>query len=89
MSGGWLVDAVLVGVLLWYAVSGYRQGLLVSVLSLVGFLGGGALGMAVLPVLLRQWDWAQSHAAAARYLLVAVVFALAVIGQAPHAGLRA
>ena len=55
MSGGWLVDAVLVGVLLWYAVSGYRQGLLVSVLSLVGFLGGGALGMAVLPVLLRQW----------------------------------
>ncbi len=82
MSGGWLVDAVLVGVLLWYAVSGYRQGLLVSVLSLVGFLGGGALGMAVLPLLLRQWDWAQSHAAAARYLLVAVVFALAVIGQA-------
>ena len=29
MSGGWLVDAVLVGVLRWYAVSGYRQGLLV------------------------------------------------------------
>lgn len=79
--GGWLVDAVLVGLLIWYAVSGYRQGLLVSVLSLVGFLGGGALGMAVLPMLLRRSDWAQEHPAA-RYLLILLVFILAMLGQA-------
>ena len=81
MTGGVVVDALLVGVLIWYAVSGYRQGLLVSALSLVGFLGGGALAMTVLPEVLRRWDWAQSHTTAARYLLVLVVFVLAALGQ--------
>jgi len=81
VTGGVVVDALLVGVLIWYAVSGYRQGLLVSALSLVGFLGGGALAMTVLPEVLRRWDWAQSHTTAARYLLVLVVFVLAALGQ--------
>lgn len=40
-----LLDLLLVVLLVGYAVSGYRQGLVVSVLSLAGFLAGGALAM--------------------------------------------
>ena len=37
-----LLDLLLIVLLLSYAVTGYRQGLVVSVLSLAGFLSGGA-----------------------------------------------
>jgi S1-C subfamily serine protease len=39
-----LLDLFLVVVCIGFAVSGYRQGFVVGVLSFVGFLGGGALG---------------------------------------------
>ena len=39
-----LVDLVLIGLALLFALSGFRQGLLVSVTSIVGFLGGAVLG---------------------------------------------
>ena len=57
MNGGIVLDLALVAVLLAYAVSGWRQGLVVSVLSLVGFLGGGAVGMLVLPGLVARLTW--------------------------------
>jgi S1-C subfamily serine protease len=38
------LDLVLIVICLAFAVSGYRQGLIIGVLSFVGFLGGGALG---------------------------------------------
>ncbi len=78
---GPILDLVLVLVLLLYAVAGYRQGLLVSVLSLVGFLGGGALGMWLLPPLLERFDWVVEHEPARVALLVVGVFAAASIGQ--------
>lgn len=55
MSGALILDVLLGLLLVTYAVTGYRQGLLVSALSLVGFLGGGALGMWLLPALLQNW----------------------------------
>jgi S1-C subfamily serine protease len=38
------LDVVLIVVCLGFGLSGYRQGLVIGVLSFVGFLGGGALG---------------------------------------------
>jgi len=81
VSGGLAIDLVLLALLLGYAASGYRQGLVVSVLSLVGFLGGGALGMAVLPALFAGWGWAGEHVLPSRLLLVGLVFFLASLGQ--------
>ena len=39
-----LVDLVLIALALLFAVSGFRQGLLVSATSFLGFLGGAVLG---------------------------------------------
>src|SRR3954469_13741096 len=38
------VDLLLIGLALLFALSGFRQGLLVSATSIVGFLGGAVLG---------------------------------------------
>jgi S1-C subfamily serine protease len=46
---GDLLDVILVVASLLFAVSGYRQGFVVGVLSFVGFLGGGVLGAKVAP----------------------------------------
>ena len=51
---GSVLDVVLVVMLLLYALTGYRQGILLSTLSLVGFLGGGALGHVAAAVGARQ-----------------------------------
>ena len=81
MSGGLIVDVLLGVLLVTYAVTGYRQGLLVSALSLVGFLGGGALGMWLLPALLQNWQWAADHEAVRIVALVFGVFLMASVGQ--------
>lgn len=46
---GSTLDLVLVAAALLFAVSGYRQGFVVGVLSFVGFLGGGVLGATAAP----------------------------------------
>ena len=50
-----VLDYVLILLFASYAVTGYRQGLVVSVLSLAGFLAGGALAMWLLPLAVNQW----------------------------------
>lgn len=55
MSQPVLIDLILVVLLVAYAISGYRQGLVVGSLSLVGFLGGAVVGMTVVPDLVREW----------------------------------
>lgn len=82
MSGGTLLDLVLGLALLTYAVSGYRQGLVVSALSLLGFLGGGALGLWLLPAVLERWDYVQNHEVLRVVVLVFGVFLVASFGQA-------
>jgi len=82
VTGGLVLDIVLLLLLGSYAASGYRQGLLVSGLSLVGFLGGGAVGMTVLPQRFAGWSWATEHPLASRGLLIGAVFFLAALGQA-------
>jgi len=46
-----VIDLLLLVVIAWYAVAGYRQGLAVGALSLAGFIGGAVLGMRVVPLL--------------------------------------
>src|SRR5436190_5096087 len=46
-----LLDLLLIAVAAGFAVSGYRQGFLIGVLSFVGFLGGGVLGAKYAPAL--------------------------------------
>src|SRR5664279_5054222 len=75
------LDLVLAIVLVSYAFIGYRHGFVVSVMSLVGFLAGGALGMWLLPELLRHWDTVDSNVLWRTLVLVLGVFFLAALGQ--------
>ena len=77
-----VLDVVFAVVLLVFAISGYRRGFVVSVMSLVGFVAGGAVGMWLLPELLRRWDTVDSRAVGRIVVLVFGVFFLAALGQA-------
>ena len=77
-----LLDLLLLLLFVSYAISGYRQGLVVSVLSLAGFLGGGALGMWLVPMAIRQWTTLESTPLLRTGVLIAGVFLLASVGQA-------
>ncbi len=64
-----------------YAWTGYRRGLLTSVLSLGGFLVGGAVAMLLLPHLVGSWPALADAQVLRSVVLVLGVFALASIGQ--------
>ena len=75
------LDMVLALVLVSYAFVGYRHGFVVSVMSLVGFLAGGAMGMWLIPELLRRWDAVDNNAVWRTLVLVFGVFVFAAVGQ--------
>ena len=77
-----LLDILLVVLFVSYAISGYRQGLVVSVLSLAGFLGGGALAMWLVPQAIHSWTSLETTPLMRTIVLIAGVFVLASIGQA-------
>ncbi|GAA2490182.1 MarP family serine protease [Terrabacter carboxydivorans] len=56
MTGSVLLDIALILLLLAYAFSGYRQGLIQSVSSLVGFFAFAMLAVWQLPALLARWQ---------------------------------
>ena len=73
-----VLDILLLLAAVGFAVSGYRQGFVVGILSLVGFLGGGLIAVQLLPFLLQ-------HLAAgtvASVVAVIVVIVFASVGQA-------
>ncbi|SFC60390.1 MarP family serine protease [Streptomyces aidingensis] len=76
------LDVLLLLAALWFAFVGYRQGFVVGVLSVVGFIGGGLLAIWLMPVV---WNWATDGAepgGAGVIAAVAVVIVLASVGQA-------
>jgi S1-C subfamily serine protease len=75
---GDLLDVILLAATLLFAVSGYRQGFVVGVLSFVGFLGGGVLGATFAPTLARTGPLASFPRTT---VAIALVFALACVGQ--------
>lgn len=81
---GDLLDVILIAVIAAFAVAGYRQGFIIGVLSLVGFVAGVAIGAYLAPGI--------SHALAAStsgqaLLAILVVFAMAVIGMLVASGI--
>ena len=49
-----VLDILLVLAAVWFAVVGYRQGFVVGILSVLGFIGGGLVAVLVLPALWSQ-----------------------------------
>jgi S1-C subfamily serine protease len=77
-----VLDFLLILAAVWFAVVGYRQGFVVGVMSVVGFIGGGLLAIYLLPLL---WDRATGDAtpgSAAALTAVAIVIVCASVGQA-------
>jgi S1-C subfamily serine protease len=77
-----VLDYLLILLFISYAFTGFRQGLVVSVLSLAGFLTGGALAMWLLPIAIGQWTELESSPLLRSVVLIAGVFILASSGQA-------
>ncbi|MER5477266.1 MarP family serine protease [Streptomyces sp. NPDC002734] len=66
----------------WFAVVGYRQGFVVGILSVIGFLGGGLIAVYLLPVV---WDALTDNSqvsTVAAVVAVIVVIVCASVGQA-------
>ncbi|MCT7352594.1 MarP family serine protease [Streptomyces sp. 15-116A] len=77
-----VLDILLLVAAVWFAVVGYRQGFVVGILSVIGFLGGGLAAVYVLPVI---WDAVTDDAevgTTAAVVAVVVVIVCASIGQA-------
>ncbi|MER7799282.1 MarP family serine protease [Streptomyces parvulus] len=71
-----LLDVLLVLVVLVYAASGYRRGLVAGCVSLAGFVGGAALGVWALP---RVTDLATPGSTSATVLAVVTVLLPAIV----------
>ncbi|NEE54006.1 serine protease, partial [Streptomyces sp. SID8455] len=48
-----VLDILLLLAAVWFAVIGYRQGFVVGILSVIGFLAGGLVAVYLLPII---WD---------------------------------
>lgn len=86
---GDLLDLLLLAVAVLAAVAGFRRGLLVGALSLVGFVAGAAIGAHVAPGLARLWVGGAGHsdvggqaALGQRVLALTLVAVCAVVGEA-------
>ncbi|MFL4949051.1 MarP family serine protease [Streptomyces sp. MMS24-I31] len=77
-----VLDILLLVAAVWFAVVGYRQGFVVGVLSVIGFMGGGLVAVYTLPVI---WDALTDNtpvSTTAAVVAVIVVIVCASVGQA-------
>jgi S1-C subfamily serine protease len=72
-----LLDLILIIVAVAFAVSGYRQGFVVGVLSFVGFVGGLLLGLWLVPIVMHRFTTSLLLSTVS----LCVVLVLAVLGQ--------
>jgi S1-C subfamily serine protease len=81
---GDLLDLILLVLIAAFAVAGYRQGFIIGILSLAGFIGGAFLGAVIAPSISR----ALAQAASMRAIIaIIVVFASAVLGMLLASGI--
>lgn len=73
-----VIDAVLLLLMLAFAVSGYRQGFVIGALSFVGFFSGALVGLQLGPLLAQQTAGGASRVV----ISLVTIFGLAVFGQA-------
>ncbi|MBQ1072456.1 MarP family serine protease [Micromonospora sp. C31] len=72
------VDLVLLLLMLVFAISGYRQGFVIGVLSFSGFFLGALVGLQLGPMLARQFVDSGTRV----LISLVAIFGLAVVGQA-------
>ncbi|MFD9875244.1 CvpA family protein, partial [[Kitasatospora] papulosa] len=77
-----VLDILLLVGAVWFAVIGYRQGFVVGILSVIGFVGGGLVAVYLLPTI---WDKATDGSevsSTAAIVAVVIVIVCASVGQA-------
>ncbi|MCC3652627.1 MULTISPECIES: MarP family serine protease [Streptomyces] len=77
-----VLDILLLLAAVWFAVVGYRQGFVVGILSVVGFLGGGLVAVYLLPVIWDRLTDRSPPGTAAVVVAVVIVIVCASVGQA-------
>jgi S1-C subfamily serine protease len=85
-----VLDILLLVGAVWFAVIGYRQGFVVGILSVIGFLGGGLVAVYLLPVIWDQLTDGSEVSSTAAIVAVVIVIVCASVGQAftTHLGNR-
>ncbi|UWE13178.1 MarP family serine protease [Actinacidiphila bryophytorum] len=77
-----VLDFLLILAAVWFAVIGYRQGFVVGIMSVIGFLGGGLFAIYLLPLLWDKATGAATPGSVAVVTAVAIVIVCASVGQA-------
>ncbi|MBQ0985420.1 MarP family serine protease [Streptomyces sp. F63] len=77
-----VLDVLLLLAAVWFAVVGYRQGFVVGILSVIGFLGGGLIAVYLLPVIWDRLTDRSPPGTAAVVAAVVIVIVCASVGQA-------
>ncbi|MET9291662.1 MarP family serine protease [Streptomyces sp. NPDC003077] len=77
-----VLDILLLVAAVWFAVVGYRQGFVVGILSVIGFLGGGLVAVYLLPVIWNEITDDATPGTFAAIAAVAIVIVCASVGQA-------
>ncbi|MCZ4099055.1 MarP family serine protease [Streptomyces sp. SID13666] len=77
-----VLDLLLLLAAAWFAVVGYRQGFVVGVMSVIGFLGGGLAAVYLLPMIWDKVTDDSSPGSVAVVIAVVVVIVCASVGQA-------
>ncbi|WP_113704686.1 MarP family serine protease [Nonomuraea lactucae] len=75
---GDLLDLILIGLVIAFGISGYRQGFIIGVMSFVGFVGGAVLGVFIAPPISKAVVDGDTPQA---LLAIVIVFLSATIGQ--------
>lgn len=78
MLGDHILDLILLALVVLFAVSGYRQGFIVGLLSFGGFVGGGVVGALIAPPIARAVVEGPSQQA---LLAIVIAFLTATLGQ--------
>ncbi|MEU5877273.1 MarP family serine protease [Spirillospora sp. NPDC047279] len=78
MLGDHVLDLILLVLIVLFAVSGYRQGFIVSLLSFVGFVGGGVVGVLLAPPIAEAVVEGTAQQA---LLAIVIAFLAATLGQ--------
>ncbi|MFI6278283.1 MarP family serine protease [Streptomyces sp. NPDC050988] len=77
-----VLDILLLVAAVWFAIVGYRQGFVVGILSVIGFLGGGLVAVYLLPVIWGAVTDDAEVGTTAAVVAVVVVIVCASVGQA-------
>ncbi|WP_404958123.1 MarP family serine protease [Streptomyces sp. 147326] len=86
-----VLDILLLLAAVWFAIVGYRQGFVVGILSVIGFLGGGLIAVSLIPLVWdRVTDNGTQVSTTVVVIAVVVIIVCASIGQAltTHLGNR-